>query len=115
MTVLQFPSRSVLAAVSALENMPGPEVDAWAATILVLALDRQEATPSWTMTLLLSTLLRNLDAPFALRLAARLSLHVHHVEVVAVGLMLVTRPAELDRSVGAILLGQVRARHWSAP
>lgn len=59
--------------------------------------------PSWTLTLLLSTMLQGED-PFALRLAESLSVFDDRLDILVVGRQLVTSSKPHDRLLGLLLL-----------
>lgn len=104
--VIKFPSPAVIMAVRHLETHRGPvEADALACSILMVALRRGEPAPAWSVTLLLSTLLRYLEHDFALGLAMDLS-SLDHPEVLAVGLDLVRRTAAPHVHLGELLLAR---------
>jgi hypothetical protein len=108
MKLIPFPSRSVLAAVSALEADLGHEVDELAASVLVVALNQGAPVPAWSLRLLLSVLLRNIGHPLAGKLALSLAPHVEDLEVLVVGLRLAQDKNPSLRAVGDLVLSKVR-------
>lgn len=82
--VLCFPRRAVLEAVRALEDNHGPEVDELAASVVVVALQHGEAVPPWTLTLMISVVVRNVGRPLASKLTLALSELVENLAAVVV-------------------------------
>ncbi len=107
MRILPFPSRSVLTAVRALEANQGPTIDELASSVIVVALAKGEPVPAWTMTLLISTMLRHVGRPLAGKLASALAEHVEDIEVLGVGVHLSGHQDPRRVAVGDLLLGKV--------
>lgn len=110
--VYRFPAVAVIQAIRQLETHQGPiEADALACSIVLLAIRRGEPAPGWSVTLLLSTLLRYVEEDhLAWRLAVDLG-SLDHSEVRAVGLDLVERAATHHVQLGKLLLARRLGGH----
>ncbi len=101
--VYPFPSQGVIKAVRHLEGRRGPiEADALACSLLLLAIERTDPVPPWTVTLMLSTLLRYVGNPLALGLAQRLA-RIDDPEIRFLAQGLLRKKEACFRAVGAIL------------